>query len=408
MIKLKKLFTALAAAAGVCVLCAAAVSAEADVVTVAVDNNVVEFDQNPIIVGEGYTMVPIRAVFEKAGAVVSWDQPTQTATIKKDDYTVTVKYGDTAMYRNGQRIELDAPAMSVSNRILIPVRAIAEAMDYAVTWDGHHSLVLISTNGKPYRAYAFIKSGFHTLEDAAEFYSTEKVTINADLDGDGIDEEVDFSPVEEMNATAKALEINGENYTAGLGSITSVYSIALVDIDDTDNFKELVVTENGDILTAHFYRYENGIFKIIAGDSGAAQIQYASKLLFNGKGYVITDLHGTCFVDIMVTGSIYQYKGSDGAADKYLKLLRLATMEPIFGRNLYKTYDDGMLYEIIYTNSYKPGTYKDIDDTGIINSNKVEKFKLIDGYLDQNDKTYIELYVELPGGERAVLKPYRI
>ena len=76
---------------------------------------------------------------------------------------------------------------------MIPVRAISEAMDFAVTWDGHHSLILIATNGKQYRPFAFLKSGFKTLEDIAEFYSNGSALQDIDLDGDGVRETVSFT-----------------------------------------------------------------------------------------------------------------------------------------------------------------------------------------------------------------------
>ena len=404
-----KLFAAAAATAGLCAIMGLSASAESDVVSVAVDNNLVTFDQPPIIVDPGYTMVPIRAVFEQAGAKVDWEQETQTASIVKDNITVTVKYGDTAMYKNGERIELDAPAMSENNRILIPVRAIAEAMDYAVTWDGHHSLVLVSTTGKPYRPYAFIKKGFRTLPDAAEFYSTTASEHTADLDGDGTQETIKFVPSSDMtHMTTPVLTINGIDYTASLGSLTSAYSIAFVDLDDTDNVKELIVTENGDVLTAHFYSYDNGIMKFITDGTANAEVSYASNLLISGKSYVLSDLYGTCFVDIMVSGGMHVYQSNQGENDKILRLTKFQSISSIFGRNLYKTYEDGMLYHIIYTQSYTPGSYMYVDNTGIINSNDLERFKLIDGFITDEDKTYIELFVELPNGETAVIKPYKI
>ena len=412
-----KLIIAAAAAAGISAALAVSAYAEADVVTVKVDNETVEFDQNPIIVDPGYTMVPIRAVFEKAGAVVDWDQDTQTASISKDGYNVTIKYGDTAMYKNGERVELDSPAISENNRILIPVRAIAEAMDYAVTWDGHHSMVLVSTTGKPYRPYAFLKLGFRTLEDAAQLYlSGTGASGSVDLDGDGTAENITFNTADEstLNST-QVFTIDGMDYTAGLGSITSAYSIAVVDLCETDGTKEIVMTENGDVMTAHFYHYNSGILTPITDGSVPATITYAQRLLISGKGseanqrngvscgYMISDLTGTCFVDIMVTGGIYMYSEENG---RYvISLNNMKDISTIYGRNLYKTYNDKMLYNIIYTSSYTPGAYRDVEG-GTIDESVLEHFIILDGYIDPTDKRYIELYLQLDNGSTAVIKPY--
>lgn len=399
---IKKLIMSGAAVLGLCAAFAAGASAEEDVVTVLVDNVNVQFDQQPVIL-DGHTLVPARAVFEQAGATVTWDQPSQTATISKDQYTVTIKYGDTALYRNGERIEIEMPAIMIEDRIMLPVRAISEAMDFAVTWDGHHSMVLVSTDGKPYRAYAFLKTGFKTLEDAAEFYTNGTAyETGVDLDNDGVPETIEFaSSLDMTSVTSPVLTIDGIDYTAGLGDLTSAYSLAVVDIDRNDSTKELVVSENGDTLTAHFYRYENGILKVLAEDNVPSEISYASKLLLSGTGYIISDLSGTCFVDIMVTGGVYKLE------DQSVALYRMRSIESIYGRNLYRVYDDNMLYHVIYTNSYTAGSYKDVTDTGVIGATDLQQFKIIDGYVDTEDPTYIELYIELPDGSKAVIKPYQ-
>ncbi|MBR0366675.1 MAG: copper amine oxidase N-terminal domain-containing protein [Clostridia bacterium] len=414
--KLRKVFISAAVTAGMCAAFAAGAYAENSVVTVEVDNAKVEFDQDPIVIDPGYTMVPIRAVFEKAGAAVSWDQPTQTATIVKNNYTVTVKYGDTAMYKNGERIELDSPAISVNDRILIPVRAFSEAMDFAVTWDGHHSRVSVSTNGGAYRPHAFVQFGFKTLEDAAEFYLTGQATVRNDLDRNGSEENIKFAPFDEVLPSSKVLEINGMDYTADLGSITSAYALAVADLDTTDTRKELVFIENGDTLIAHFYYYDNGILKEINNDSGSpAVIAHSSKLFLSGSnGIMVSDLLGTCFVDIMVTGSVYRYTDNKSVpGTKYIRSIPFQMQDntnalaPIFGRNLYRTYYDDMPYYIIYTAEYKPGTYKDFYDTEIISSDNIEHFKILNGYIDKNDLSYIEFFIELPDGRTAVIKPYK-
>ena len=399
--KLKKLFTAMAVTCCAFALTGVIANAENDVVSVTVDNVAVEFDQNPIII-DGHTLVPVRAVFEQAGATVSWDQPTQTATITKDEYIVTIKYGESVMYKNGQPIALEQPADVINNRTMIPVRAIAEAMDFAVTWDGHHSLILISTNGKPYRAFAFLKTGFRTLEDQSEFYSNGSALYDIDLDGDGKKENISFSSsYDVLSDPTPVLVINGIDYTAGLGSITSVYSMAVVDLNKNDDTKELIITENGDTLTARFYRYKNGILKILADSNGPSTVSYASKLLLSGTGYIVSDLTGSCFTDIMVTGCVYRLDGDN--VGRY----RMSKIESIFGRNLYKAYDDSMLYHIVYTKNYQPGSYRDLPEVGIISSSILQEFKLLNGFRDEADPRYIELYIELPNGETAVIIPYQ-
>jgi hypothetical protein len=44
-------------------------------------------------------MVPIRAIFEKLGAVVYWDNDTRTAVANKGTVNVSIAIDDTTLYR---------------------------------------------------------------------------------------------------------------------------------------------------------------------------------------------------------------------------------------------------------------------------------------------------------------------
>ena len=103
----------------------------------------------------------------------------------------------------------------------------------------------------------------------------------------------------------------------------------------------------------------------------------------------------------MVTGCVYRLDTDE------IGLYQMTKIDTIFGRNLYNTYSDNMLYNITYTMSYQPGSYKDATDVGVIYSSSLTQFKLIDGYKDEADPRYIELYIELPTGEKAVITPYQ-
>jgi hypothetical protein len=167
--------------------------AEEDTVSVIVNNEKVEFDQPPVI-EDGTTLVPIRAVFEKAGADVSWDQDTQTATLVRGNYTVSIKLNDSVLYKNGVQVALAQPAKMINDRVLIPVRAIGEAMDFNIAWDGFHYQVVVSTDGAEYRPYSSTRTAFRTLSNGAEFYSDSSFTWkNVDVNGDGETDTVSFT-----------------------------------------------------------------------------------------------------------------------------------------------------------------------------------------------------------------------
>ncbi len=112
-------------------------------ITVKISGNKIEFDQEPVLYNDR-TMVPMRKIFETLGAQVSWDDNTSTAIGEKDGKRIEVTIGRNIMYINNKKIQLDAPAIELSGRTLVPVRAIAEGLGCDVGWDDKNYFVLIT------------------------------------------------------------------------------------------------------------------------------------------------------------------------------------------------------------------------------------------------------------------------
>jgi tetratricopeptide (TPR) repeat protein len=111
-------------------------------IKVLISGNKVSFDQQPLIYNSR-TMVPMRAIFEKLGCDVKWDQSTKTASGTKNGRTVKITADNTVMYVNSKKITLDTPPMVIEGRTLVPVRAIAEGLGCSVDWDQSSSTVKI-------------------------------------------------------------------------------------------------------------------------------------------------------------------------------------------------------------------------------------------------------------------------
>lgn len=120
--------------------------AEQTAIKVWLDGTEIAFDQPPIV-ENGRTLVPMRAIFEAMGATVEWDGETQTVTGTKDNTIIILQIGNAAMTKNGQSITLDVPPKAVNNRTLVPVRAVAESFDAAVEWNGETNTVVITSTG---------------------------------------------------------------------------------------------------------------------------------------------------------------------------------------------------------------------------------------------------------------------
>lgn len=113
-------------------------------VGVELDGERITFDQDPILTS-GRTLVPLRAIFEKLGAQVQWDDETQTVKATKGDTTITLTIDDVTAYKNDEVITLDVPAKIVNGRTLVPLRFISDCFDMDVQWNEEYQTVVLTT-----------------------------------------------------------------------------------------------------------------------------------------------------------------------------------------------------------------------------------------------------------------------
>lgn len=110
---------------------------------VTLDGKKIQFDVPAQIISDR-TLVPLRAIFEALGATVDWDSSTQTVTSSKNNTVIKVTIGNNIMKKNNENIELDVPAQIISDRTLVPARAVAEAFGCNVDWDSETKTVIIT------------------------------------------------------------------------------------------------------------------------------------------------------------------------------------------------------------------------------------------------------------------------
>ena len=115
-------------------------------VKVFVDSSPVYFDQPPVMVN-GRVLVPLRGVFERLGATVTWDPASQTVMAQRAATTVSLRIGSPQAFVDGQPQYLDVPPMLVGGRTMVPLRFVSQALGAGVTWDAASSSVLITSGG---------------------------------------------------------------------------------------------------------------------------------------------------------------------------------------------------------------------------------------------------------------------
>ncbi|MBO4898061.1 MAG: DUF4163 domain-containing protein [Clostridia bacterium] len=169
---MKKVLSILTAA--LLIMSCISVFAENDV-TVVVDGQTVSFDQPPII-ENGRTLVPMRAIFEALGCDVDYyegEDGSQNVFANKGGKNISLQIGSADMYTNGDTVTLDVPAKIVGDRTLVPVRAISEALEAAVDWNGNTKTVTVESKRGAHR---FVtqkitenQTGAYTLEASAKY-----------------------------------------------------------------------------------------------------------------------------------------------------------------------------------------------------------------------------------------------
>jgi len=112
-------------------------------ILVYVNGQQMTFDVPPQILS-GRTMVPLRAIFEALGAEVEWDDSTQTVSATKGASVVVLTIGSTCAMVNGAIVSIDQPGVVIDGRTLVPVRFVAEAFGIGVVWDAQTNSVIIS------------------------------------------------------------------------------------------------------------------------------------------------------------------------------------------------------------------------------------------------------------------------
>lgn len=118
-----------------------------DTIPVFINGKELKSDVPPVI-KYGRILIPVRAVTNALGADVQWNPDTATATITKTVYGSV--YGSTyeastikielrldakIAFVNGKQVELDVKAETMNNRMLVPIRFIAETFKNYVEWD---------------------------------------------------------------------------------------------------------------------------------------------------------------------------------------------------------------------------------------------------------------------------------
>lgn len=117
-------------------------------IKVILDGKTLDFDVPPVI-QDGRTLVPMRAIFEKLGYTVEWNEENRAIKATDGSNTINMYIDFYTFWRNGEALPTDVAPCIVDGRTLVPVRVVSEASGCSVQWNEVTQTVFI---GKPERS----------------------------------------------------------------------------------------------------------------------------------------------------------------------------------------------------------------------------------------------------------------
>lgn len=102
---------------------------------VSLEDDIVEFEDVQPIIKDSRTLVPFRAILEKAGAKVDWNQEAKKVTAELDGKKIEMTIGQKKIMVDGKEVELDVAPMIKEGRTLIPLRGMFENLGFEVEYE---------------------------------------------------------------------------------------------------------------------------------------------------------------------------------------------------------------------------------------------------------------------------------
>lgn len=259
--KKQTIFKALSSAAATAVALTAlpGCTALAKDVNIVIDGEELNLDVAPQII-DGRVMVPIRGVLENLGALVKWDDETQTVSARKSSKTVSLEIGsnDVTLDKGEtnddgsaktETIQTDVAAQLVSDRTLVPLRVISEAMGYSVDWNDETYTVSITTDNDEDESWKDNKVSvdMSTLSVSGDGASVSDNTLTISkggvytLSGKNSDASIVISTDDKVK-----LKLNGVNITSSGAPVIYVENADKLYIDTEDGTDNSLVSTAAD------------------------------------------------------------------------------------------------------------------------------------------------------------------
>ena len=99
------------------------------------------------IVESDRTLLPVRSIVEAVGGTVAWNEELQEATLTYQGDVIRLVINSSTAYFNDEATVLDVTPVVVNDRTMLPIRFIAESFHFTVGWDEQTQTVTITVDG---------------------------------------------------------------------------------------------------------------------------------------------------------------------------------------------------------------------------------------------------------------------
>lgn len=273
----------------------AQVYADSEGPEVRVNGQLVE-SETPAVIVNDRTLIPMRDIFSSLGAAVGWNDYKRKAVAVKGSNIVEIPIDSNIIYKNGEPLEIDVPAMIINDRTMIPLRAVSEAFGCGVEWESGIISVTADVSHDPVLE-DFLHNEFENMEisirddnggsfsDTPSYFTARnkiKSYIFVDIDSDGEEELVINSEPD-----VKAPELNWWEAPVHCLSIWDHIEEGVINLYAKESvphrmaYKPFIAVSDGKLCLMEYYHY---------GSSGCQWDERRSFSISDGKAEKIREI----------------------------------------------------------------------------------------------------------------------
>ncbi len=117
-------------------------------IIIKIDGETVTPKDMPAVAIDGRTLLPMRQIAQELGCEVTWNEEAKQVYVINSTHTLVFTIDSMTGYKNGATFTMDVPPMIINDRTMLPVRALANALDLDIQWEDATRTVAITTEKK--------------------------------------------------------------------------------------------------------------------------------------------------------------------------------------------------------------------------------------------------------------------